>query len=96
MKKNFLAIAALLPLLSLTACDSSKTGTPEGPSTVQNDSPPAPAQGPANGYAEHIIFNDRYSSVLEITYVSPVDGKSMICTVYSSGVGTGNSCRVKE
>lgn len=83
---------ALMPLFALTACDTRVSSSGAG-TDVQ--APPA-APAPAHGYTEHSIFNDRYSSTTEITYVSPVDGKTIICTVYSTGVGTGNSCRVKE
>lgn len=92
-KGRALLSLALLPLFALTACDTGASSSSTG--TDEQVPPPAPA-APAHGYTEHSIFNDRYSSTTEITYVSPVDGKTIICTVYSTGVGTGNSCRVKE
>ena len=88
----------ILPLLFLSACDTSadnKAAQNQDAGSAPAGEAPAPA-GPAHGYQEHEIFNDRYSSTTEIVYVSPVDGKTIICTVYRTGVGAGNSCRVKD
>jgi hypothetical protein len=96
MNKKTLLPVLVLSLFMLSACDTSADNKAQQ-NPVGNDVPAAEAPaGPANGYQEHTIFHDRYSSTTEIVYISPVDGKTMICTVYSTGVGAGNSCRVKE
>lgn len=97
MHKLLVPLLLCLPL-TLVACDTSadNKASQTGGEPSQNAAATAPPpKGPANGYEEHEIFNDRYSSTTEIVYVSPVDGKTMICMVYRTGNGAGNSCRVK-
>lgn len=93
MKKPLIAVLAVSVFL-LTGCDTGADNRAQENPAGNSNPPPAPAEL-ANGYQEHIIFSDRYSSTTEIVYVSPVDGKTMICTVYHSGTGAGNSCRPK-
>jgi hypothetical protein len=82
-------------LLTASGCDTAKNlGLESDAKPAENAAPAAPAPPPFDPkYQEHIIFNDRYSTVKEYTYISPIDGKQVICSSYGTGVGAGTSCR---
>jgi len=95
--KTSMRIASLaLVIMALAGCDTSKDSNPTAPAAENGqpvaEAPPAPPPFDPK-YEEHMIRDDRYSTVLEFAYTSPIDGKRMICTNYGTGVGTGVSCR---
>lgn len=93
MKTSVRIVALVFGILVLAGCDTGASPTAPAPSgQPAAEAPPAPPPFDPQ-YEEHMIRDDRYSTVMEFAYTSPIDGKRMICTNYGTGVGSGVSCR---